>query len=78
MKKIPWVYILALEKIKEIIPFSNDSPPHLVLAQNTRSQKFLHLQLSFLSAKNKSLKKKRKPVTTDYLKPSNIEVMLFI
>lgn len=50
-KKIPCVCILALEKIREIIPFSSfsiDSPPHLVLTQKNRSQS---LQLFSLSAK---------------------------
>lgn len=51
MEKIPCVYILALEKIREIIPFSLfsiESPPHLVLTQKNRSQS---LQLLSLSAK---------------------------
>lgn len=61
-EKTPSVFILALEKIREIIPFSSFSidSPHLVLAQKNRSQSFyIYSYVPFLQKIN--LLRKKEP-----------------
>lgn len=71
--------MLALEKMREIIPFcsfSTYSPPHLVPAQKNRSQSFYIYHYLPSLQKYKSPKKKESRSTTDYLKASYTELMV--